>query len=396
MPIIFLLLAPLSQASGSVAPGAVPPFRGYVFSSNASFLSGCGANVSTLSPWHFNLRTGLGGGFEAGNASGCGAPPGNRSPYYHNATAYGGVGAIINFTNLPKGTTQISADLAGNVTIGFAANNGVTRVHPKCGETPADGNGFNDTEWLWGYGSGGGGYAGFAHFAYVSDVLRGGAWTNTSQNVATVPVPFRFNGTTAYFHNDSFSTDGECSMYGWGDYNVVAVLEDKTTGIIYPVSGVDSGANFNYSWSASLQLNNLVEWGWDNASGWNGPGANVSITNFTHPTSFFSNNNTDFVGVTYTNDQCTPYASSPPFCNGWVAYGNADSFEWSNLTSLAGASFWWKSASGSYAPHDHYELVLDLGYWMEATNSWPHGYLSFYIDAAKHHNGFDLDRLAFA
>src|ERR1700674_430822 len=111
------LVALLVLGSSSAAPPGVvrivsPPFSGHVYETNATYLSGCGGNVTITHAWHFHLKTGIGGGAVRGNASNCAKPP-FTTLSYANATAAGGLAASIKFSGVPKGTSKITLDLGG-------------------------------------------------------------------------------------------------------------------------------------------------------------------------------------------------------------------------------------------------------------------------------------------
>jgi hypothetical protein len=368
-------------ATSSLAHGASPlktirpPYSGVVSEVKAPSATGCNTTATIPQHWRFHLSSGTANALETGRAvNACPRTYGGSHPFSQASTS-SGFSALIDIGKLATGTTQITANLSGMLTIYTSVWDGGTFVCAKGLFSSLDNNTYE--EWNYRTGPSGGYYANW--YSKFSERYNG-VWSNSTSSQGTPPSPFPTNKNTYYSHLYLTEKYGFCEAVVTSYYDAYALLLDRATGIYTNVSGT--------SWPASgyveEELFNDTDFGFENKTTWDG-----TVSNWTNASGWYTLNQSGFFTSNYTYPQANSsswfqtslYVRSPQ-----NLYNNTTVVRFGGDTAFFNQSF---AASHRYAIKVFFQVdqtawTSDYGY---ANNGWRNAYAYYLGDASTKGNG---------
>jgi hypothetical protein len=361
--VLMMVFAPTASAvAASITLKS--PYSGTVMLSNSAATVGC-ANSATTKAWHFDLKTGRGGGGSNGRADSCKNPilgVGQTS----TAANYGGFTIIATLPRVSSSTTNISAAVQVNWNSTLTGTSGKV---PSCLAVPGMFS-YTYVNWGWNYSKarGFGGYAYIDNYSYIGPPSNYSH--NSTYNLAGVPNPFSINSTTLLSIDYGYYVYGDCQAYAQAYLGTYGFLFDRSTGSY----AYETGDSVSAIYSAELGVYSQTSYGCYADFYWDGP-ANVTYGN----TTYVCYNNNVTIG-SYV------YVSSPTY---YYSYGSSTLQAWSSTGAVAGAVWF----NGPFNSQDRYVLELTVYAGDFVYNSWAKGSSSWISETGSGGPGFKLSSI---
>ena len=227
-------LAPVSVAAVVPHLVKVAPYKGGVLPSSSLTTYSCHAVAKQPTAWHFNLKTGIGGGSYYSRAKACSQIP-YRLGSQSSASASGSEEVSI-AVKIPTGIRNVTAHVLLNYTALIKETAGT--VSGACPTTP-----FSSTSVSY---------------------YNGTAWTY----YPSVSRPVVYNSSTYFYYYTNNGASGSCSSYASFSGGFVAVIIAANGLAGYGMNG-GTGGGASYSFGGNVATYNSTYWSCYNYTLWN-------------------------------------------------------------------------------------------------------------------------------
>lgn len=232
--VVLMAMAPVGVGATAPAVTHTAPYKGGVLPSSTLTTYSCNAKAVQVTPWHFHLRTGIGGGADAVSTKACSQIP-YRLGSQSQATASGSMEVSIQ-AGFPSGVRNFSANVTLAYTGVIKETNGSS--NGACPSTPFNSisaSYYNGTSWSY--------------------------WPTISH-----PVQFTNNTYFYYYRNDGAS--GSCGSYSTLNAGIVGVIIASNGLAGYGLNGVTPSSPSSFSVGGTVATYNSTYWSCYNYTLW--------------------------------------------------------------------------------------------------------------------------------
>jgi hypothetical protein len=326
-----IALAPMSLGVAvHITITHVAPYHGGVLPTSSLSTYSCHAKAKQLVAWHFNMKTGFGGGSDSVSSKACSQIP-FRLGSQSSASASGSMEDSILF-KIPSGTRNVTAHVQLNYTALIQESAGSPTG--ACPTTP-----FNQTSVSY--------YDGFS-WSY---------WPNVNH-------PILYTNSTYFYYYENNGASGSCSSTASVSGGFVAVIIASNGLAGYGMNG-GTGGGASYNFGGNVTTYNNTYWSCYNYTLWN-------YGSWSNGTGGCSNSNQTTHSVSYN------YLTATSGTNTSMT-----------LTGSLGFSMWYVAAYHNISP-SWVLILIPSGSVNSATGGFPAGIAVGSVNMATGGNGITL------